>query len=93
MHANIAALSSGIPVVAIAYSHKTLGIMRACGIEEFTLDERTLSQKLLVETLQSAFERRVEIRGVLEKTIPELRIMAQKNIDILKEIVREGTKR
>lgn len=93
MHANIAALSSGIPVIAIAYSHKTPGIMRACGIEEFTLNEGTLDEDVLYCTLQSAFERRAEIRGVLEKTIPELRDLAGRNIDILKERVQDGMNR
>lgn len=38
MHANIASLSSKVPVLAMAYSHKTPGIMRACGLEDMVLD-------------------------------------------------------
>ena len=38
MHANIASLSSKVPVLALAYSHKTPGIMRACGLEDMVLD-------------------------------------------------------
>jgi colanic acid/amylovoran biosynthesis protein len=38
MHANIAGLSSTVPVLALAYSHKTPGIMQACGLGDMVLD-------------------------------------------------------
>lgn len=38
MHANIASLSSNVPVLALAYSHKTPGIMQACGLGDMVLD-------------------------------------------------------
>src|SRR5690606_15249443 len=43
MHANIAALSSGVPVVALSYSHKTTGIMAMFGQESRVIDGRSLT--------------------------------------------------
>ncbi|SKX55585.1 colanic acid biosynthesis protein [Mycobacteroides abscessus subsp. abscessus] len=37
MHANILSLNCGVPVVAIAYEPKTLGILRTLGLEDWSL--------------------------------------------------------
>ena len=38
MHANLIAMTQGTPVVAVAYEHKTQGIMRQLGLAEFVVD-------------------------------------------------------
>jgi colanic acid/amylovoran biosynthesis protein len=54
MHANIAALSSGVPVVAIAYSHKTPGIMRALGQERYVLNIEDLDFDAAFDMIESS---------------------------------------
>ncbi len=51
MHACIAALSSGVLAVAIAYSVKTQGVFETCGCGDCVVDPRTISTPQVVESL------------------------------------------
>lgn len=58
MHAAIAALSSGVPSAAIAYSVKTLGVFESCGQGAHVADPRTASTEEVVDQLWSSWETR-----------------------------------
>jgi colanic acid/amylovoran biosynthesis protein len=62
MHSNIFALSSGIPVLAIAYRHKTRGIMRMLKLEEWTIDIDTVHGLILAKRLAVLWENRDAVR-------------------------------
>jgi colanic acid/amylovoran biosynthesis protein len=63
MHANIAALSSCVPTVALSYSHKTPGIMSSCGVGEFVAPIETASEDSLGSLVSRAFaDRRRDLR-------------------------------
>jgi colanic acid/amylovoran biosynthesis protein len=60
MHANIAALSSGVPLIAISYSHKSEGIMGQFGLEKWVvragvdpLEELATKANLMASNLES----------------------------------------
>ncbi len=82
MHANIAALSQGIPVVALSYSHKTPGIMAMLGQRERALDGSRLEAERLLETLTATWEQRREVRSHIESRLAQVRRSAANNIDI-----------
>ena len=86
MHANIAALSSFVPVLAIAYSHKTPGIMEACGVGDLAVDFHRLSEERLNALLDDLHDRRTAIRDVLMRSIPEQQRLAATNIDMIMEL-------
>ena len=58
MHANIAALAMGVPTFAIAYSRKTLGIMRMLGQERWVSDIDTLSSEALIANIEALWSER-----------------------------------
>ena len=51
MHATIAALSSGVPTAALAYSGKTVGVFASVGVEDAVVDARKESTAAAAELL------------------------------------------
>ncbi len=88
MHANIGALSSHVPVVAISYSHKTPGIMRACDMEDYVVDFADLSFEKLCERARSAYENRAVLSGRLKNSISIQRKKALENVEIAIDIAK-----
>lgn len=58
MHANMGALSQGVPVVALSYSHKTQGIMDSFGQGDLVVDgRRPLREELSADIVRVMDER------------------------------------
>jgi colanic acid/amylovoran biosynthesis protein len=62
MHANLLALTAGVPVVAIAYEAKTQGIMEQLGLEGYVIDISRLRANELISLVARAWERRGALR-------------------------------
>ena len=73
MHACIAALSQSIPTVSIAYSSKFIGVMQTIGVAELVADPRKLEKDEMFRVISDAFEHKVQLRGHLEKTMPQVK--------------------
>jgi polysaccharide pyruvyl transferase WcaK-like protein len=72
MHACIAALSQGIPAIGIAYSRKFKGLFETVGVPEAALDATRLSQDEIIRGISELHARADEIRGSLQKRLPEI---------------------
>lgn len=73
MHSNIFALSEGVPVIAIAYQPKTLGIMQMAGLGEWVLDIGAVNGKTLVNRLEALWAQREMTRENLWQSVRALR--------------------
>ena len=76
MHSTIAALSSGVPTAATAYSDKTLGVFASCGVENQVIDPRQFGTEAVIERLVASFESRAQTRQVLSTTIDGVKARA-----------------
>lgn len=77
-HATIAALSSGVPTVSIAYSVKARGINRDLfGNEEAVLQTPDLSAQSLRERLEWLLREEQELKATLAARIPQLQDKAR----------------
>jgi colanic acid/amylovoran biosynthesis protein len=65
LHACIAALSQGIPTVAIAYSRKFVGVFDTVGAGDWVIDARSADIPQALARFQEFFERRDAHRGIL----------------------------
>jgi polysaccharide pyruvyl transferase WcaK-like protein len=65
MHAAIAALSSGVPCAAVAYSGKFRGVFATLGAPDSVLDARRLDTGELVDAALAAFDDRERVRAGL----------------------------
>jgi polysaccharide pyruvyl transferase WcaK-like protein len=72
MHACIAALSQGVPTVAIAYSKKFLGVMQALGMAAYAADARRMAGEEIRLAVDTAWAERESIRHHLNAKMAEV---------------------
>jgi colanic acid/amylovoran biosynthesis protein len=87
MHANIGALSSGIPTIAIAYSHKTPGIMGALSQNEMVLDITKLDRQQIIDTTNYLYENCDQIQSVLKSRVARVKELSQLNVNMIREFL------
>lgn len=67
MHSNIFALSQGVPCIPIGYLHKTLGIARSVGMEEWVIDIHQIDGKGLIEIFDRLYQQKNQVRNHLDQ--------------------------
>lgn len=90
MHSTIAALSSGVPTAAIAYSVKTRGVFETCGQGRYVADPRMLDTKETVEHLWQAWLARDDARKSLIKNLPRVLEQAGRQMDEIVAFCRKS---
>jgi polysaccharide pyruvyl transferase WcaK-like protein len=88
MHSTIAALSSGVPTAAIAYSGKTRGVFDSCGMEDQVIDPRQLETQSVVEQLIESFELRAQTKQRLSTTIGGVKARATEQFKCVTVMLR-----
>ncbi|MFO7970617.1 MAG: polysaccharide pyruvyl transferase family protein [Desulfobacterales bacterium] len=87
MHANISALDSNVPVLAVGYSHKTRGILNELRLGDWAIPSQDLTTEKLFCFISQLFTEAPTYRKHLSEQLPNIRERAQTNISIiLKEI-------
>lgn len=76
MHANIAAISSCVPTMATAWSHKYYGIMRAVGQEKYVCNFKTMNFKELRLKIDDLWDNREKIREELKLKVKDQKELA-----------------
>jgi polysaccharide pyruvyl transferase WcaK-like protein len=74
-------LSSFVPTIAIAYSHKTPGIMNQLGCGEYVLPIEAISSSLIEATFARMHLEREEVRSRLHRRVPEVLALAKQNLE------------
>lgn len=69
LHSNIFALTSGIPVIAIAYLPKTRGVMRMLGLERWVVNIEHVEGAPLYELLNELYSDREMVRAQIQTAI------------------------
>ena len=67
MHACIAALSSEVPVCAIAYSKKTSEVFATVGLAHAVFDARALSTKDIISGIMARYRARTSDRQLIQQ--------------------------
>lgn len=65
MHSTVAALSSGVPTAAIAYSMKTRGVFDSCGQGGEVIEARHTGDEDCLRRVQDSWQRRARVRESL----------------------------
>ncbi len=93
MHACIAALSQGVPAVAISYSDKFVGVLETIGMTEAVADPRKLDENQILQIIGEAFDRRENSRDHLLTVIPEVQHKAIHTLgDAISPYLRKETR-
>lgn len=88
MHATIAALSSGVPAAAVAYSPKFRGIFERCDLGDAVADPTELETDAAVALLLRAFHDRAAGRARLAASLVAVRTTLAEQLDAVVECVR-----
>jgi colanic acid/amylovoran biosynthesis protein len=86
MHANILAMTVFTPVVAIAYEHKTFGIMSMLGLNDFALPIDDMKDMLWPLT-RRVWQERQQIKSHLKENIPDIRKKTVRAAGLLEEFI------
>lgn len=73
MHACIAALSQGVPVVGLAYSHKFAGVLESVGGGCEVVDLREADEEAVLSSLSDALRDKESLRSELEERMPKIK--------------------
>ncbi|MDO8587687.1 MAG: polysaccharide pyruvyl transferase family protein [Armatimonadota bacterium] len=88
MHSCIAALSTFVPTISIAYGPKAFGIMSQVGQADRALDIRELTADKLTRLVEETWRKRDLIRESLRARMPKVRVLAERNVEIIQELVK-----
>ena len=70
MHANIAALSSSVPTIATAWSHKYYGIMESLNLEKYICDYKSIQYDDITVMIDEVWAKKKDISENLKNKIP-----------------------
>jgi colanic acid/amylovoran biosynthesis protein len=87
MHSNIFALSKRVPTVAIAYRHKTNGIMHMLGLEEYVVNIPSVSKEL-PRVVAKLLEKHEQVEEQLGHRLPEMTTQANRNGALTEQMIR-----
>jgi polysaccharide pyruvyl transferase WcaK-like protein len=87
MHSNIAATSSLVPTIALAYSVKSHGIMARMRMAEWVIEIGELTEDEVSKRLDRLVNHADAVGDVLKESIPPLRRQAAGNADILRRVL------
>lgn len=83
-HSTIAAFSTGVPTISIAYSIKAKGLNNDLfGSEKYILETSCLSADTLMKSLNLLEKDEAEIKSILQVVIPKWKDSAYRSVDVL----------
>jgi colanic acid/amylovoran biosynthesis protein len=83
MHPVIAALTMKVPSVLIGFNDKALGLMERLGLGEYTCRIDHLSAEWMADAVCSCYEKREDIRALLDNSLSQIKGMASKNSQLV----------
>jgi polysaccharide pyruvyl transferase WcaK-like protein len=88
MHATIGAFSEGVPTLALAYSDKTEGVFKACGLAGLVSDLRRSRANALGEVALASFAARAQTSDTLRRILPIVKATAEFQMDDIADSIR-----
>lgn len=91
-HAMVFGLSYNVPGIAIEYEHKTRGIMRDLGLEEWVININEINSKKLINIFNKLINKKDFYYKYLSKKIPAYKIETQEMINKLSSLKNQNMK-
>lgn len=89
MHSNILALSSHVPVIAIAYEPKTTGIMKDLGLGKWTLPMTDVNHVLLEDLFLLLKKEKGSYLSQLDQKLPDYQKLALLPFSIIRRLLSD----
>lgn len=88
LHAAIAGLSTYVPVIGLAYSHKMEGVFKQVGMENYVIDIKDLNWSI-TEKIKEILKNQKNIKNKLKKGIPKIKKIAEKPAFVVAEYLNK----
>jgi colanic acid/amylovoran biosynthesis protein len=88
-HFMVAAMSSGVPGIAITWSHKYLEMMRMVGQERFAIAHDDLTKEILLAKVRELWANRGSVRREIAERLPEVKRRAAANANVAIEVLTD----
>ncbi len=82
-HAMVAALSSGIPVLVIGWSHKYLEVMESFKQADMVIDYSKGKHSSILKLLDQLIDNRIKISKTIENSLLQVKKLSQRQIDFV----------
>jgi len=92
-HFLVATLSSGVPSLAVTWSHKYKEMMRMVGQERYAIAYADLSMQDFKQAVRELWTTRDEIRETLSKTLPEVIAAARRNAELVAAVLASSRRK
>jgi polysaccharide pyruvyl transferase WcaK-like protein len=89
MHACIAALSQGVPAIAVAYSRKFKGVFDSVGVGEVVVDARMMSAHAAIDKIMKTFDERAMLLLTLSRRVNEQK---ERLFEIFRELIPSASR-
>lgn len=86
MHATIAAFSSGVPVIPIAYSRKFNGLFKDTLDYEYMVDLKNSSNEEAFTMIKSSFEKRMNLKDIIQARL--YGIIREKKVQLHQDLTK-----
>lgn len=87
MHSAIFALTSFIPIIAIAYEYKTIGVMEDLGLKNWVIEIKEVNESRLIDLFKNLVHKKKEFTEYLKLNIPTHQSKAEMALKVVKEVV------
>ena len=81
LHSNIFALTQEVPVLAIAYQDKTIGVMRMLGLEEWAMRIEHVDSAALIKLMDELWRQREPVAHRISEAVTQLHEQSSAAID------------
>ncbi len=88
-HSIVAAMSLRVPMVSIAWAHKYRELMSSVGLGEYVVEYERLTATSLTDLCDQAWNRRDELKALLDENVPAHETSAHAVIDETVELLQE----
>ena len=82
-HAMVAALSLGIPVLVIGWSHKYLEVMGSFNQADMVIDYSKWDHSSILKLIDQLIDNRIKISKTIENSLVEVKKLSQRQIDFV----------
>jgi polysaccharide pyruvyl transferase WcaK-like protein len=86
MHACIAALSQGVPAVALAYSDKFLGVFESAGMGDSVVDLRQAEMSQVIDRVSWTFQQRETLAASLHNRVP---VIQEEVVSVFRDLLSQ----
>lgn len=90
-HSLIAAMSSGVPSLALGWGHKYYEMFELFGMEKYVFEYREFNEDIILKRVRELAENYIQLRKQIEGVLPNVKKESEKNVKLAIKLIRETT--